>query len=191
MTETETNDHEEPETVSPDVSGAGPPWIRRRRRPLVRRVGGRVGGHVETRASYGVLTLSTFGFTAGALLVVIAVVGVLVYLAQGRLLHALAFFLVGIGLAVVAAALGFAAGFVGLPFAGDWFLEWPSHALAWALALAGCALLAALVFLTPLPAYAGVLLTVATVFGAGYTLAYALRTTKPMPGRQGTRNRKR
>jgi hypothetical protein len=45
-------------------------------------------------------------------------------------------------------------------------------------------LLAALVFLTPLPAYAGVLLTLAAVFGAGYTLAYALRTTKPMPARR-------
>ena len=184
MTDTRTDD-EQPE-VDPSVpEDAGPPWMRRQRRPLVRRVGGRVGGHVETRASYGVLTLCTFGFTAGALLVVIAVVGGLVYLAQGRLLHALAFLLAGLGLAVVAAALGFGAGFVALPFAGDWFLEWPSHAIAWALGLAGCALLAALVLLTPLPPYLGVLLTVAAVFGAGYTVAYALRTTKPMATRQG------
>ena len=198
MTDTRTDNDEEPDAVSPVETGAGPPWMRRRRRPLVRRVGGRVGGHVETRASYGVLTLCTFGFTAGALLVVIAIVGAIVYLAQGRLLHALAFLLVGLLLAVLAAALGFGAGFVGLPFAGDWFLEWPSHAIAWALGLAGCALLTALVLLTPLPRYLGVLLTVAAVFGAGYTVAYALRTTKPMAARQGpayrqtgTRRRKR
>ena len=143
-----------------------------------------MGGHVETRASYGILTLSTFGFEAAALLIVIAIIGALVYLAQGRLLHALVFLLVGLLFAAVACGFGFGAGFIGLPFAGDWFLEWPSHAIAWALGLAGCALLAVLVFLTPLPAYAGVLLTLAAVFGAGYTLAYALRTTKPMPGRQ-------
>ena len=184
MTDARTGD-EEPEVDSSVPEDTGPPWMRRQRRPLVRRVGGRVGGHVETRASYGVLTLCTFGFTAAALLVIIAVVGAIVYLAQGRLLHALAFLLVGLLLAVLAAALGFGAGFIGLPFAGDWFLEWPSHAIAWALGLAGCALLAALVLLTPLPPYLGVLLTVAAVFGAGYTVAYALRTTKPMATRQG------
>jgi len=189
---------EDGNTAAPDDVEGGPPWMRRQRRPLVRRVGGRVGGHVETRASYGVLTLCTFGFSVAVLLVIIAVVGAIVYLAQGRLLHALAFLLVGLLLAVLAAALGFGAGFIGLPFAGDWFLEWPSHAIAWALGLAGCALLAALVLLTPLPPYLGVLLTVAAVFGAGYTVAYALRTTKPMAAKQGrahpqtgTRRRKR
>jgi hypothetical protein len=195
MTDTHTNKDEKPEAASPPEPDEKPEWTRRqRRRPLVRRV----GGHVETRVSYGVLTLCTFGFTAGALLVVIAVVGALVYLAQGRPLHALLFLFVGLGFAVVAAAAGFGAGFVGLPFAGDWFLEWPSHAIAWALGLAGCALLTALVLLTPLPPYLGVLLTVAAVFGAGYTVAYALRTTKPMAARQGpayrqtgTRKRKR
>jgi hypothetical protein len=187
MTKTEANGGDEPEAISPEVSDGGPPWMRRRRRRLARRV----GGHVETRASYGVLTLSTFGFTAAALLLVIAVIGALAYLAQGRPLHALAFFFVGVGFAVIAFAVGFGAGFVGLPFAGDWFLEWPSHVIAWVLGLAGCAMLAALVFLTPLPAYAGVLLTLAAVFCAGYTIAYTLRTTKPMPVRQGGRNTKR
>lgn len=191
MTDTRSDGEEEPETVSSVEPDAGPPWMRGRRRPLVRRVGGRVGSHVETRASYGVLTLSTFGFTLGALLVVIAVVGAIVYLAQGRLLHALAFLVIGLLLAVLAAALGFGAGFIGLPFAGDWFLEWPSHAIAWAVGLAGCALLAALVFLTPLPPYLGVLLTVAGVFGAGYTLAYALRVTSPPAGRRSAQRRRR
>jgi hypothetical protein len=187
MTDTRTDSEEEPETVSSVEPDVGPPWMRRRRRLLVRRV----GGHVETRASYGVLTLCTFGFTLGALLIVIAVVGAIVYLAQGRFLHALAFLVIGLLLAVVAAALGFGAGFIALPFAGDWFLEWPSHAIAWAVGLAGCALLAALVFLTPLPPYFGVLLTVAGVFGAGYTLAYALRTTSPSAGRQSAQRRRR
>jgi hypothetical protein len=157
---------------------------RRRRRRLVKRV----GGHVETRFSYGVLTLCTFGFTATAILLVIAVVGALVLLAQGRFLDALVFFFAGIGFAIVAFAIGFAAGFVGLHFAGDWFLEWPSHVIAWVLGLGGCALLAALVFLTPLPLYADPLLTIATVFGAGYTIAYALRVTS-LPAQRHARNR--
>jgi hypothetical protein len=182
MKDTQTN-REEPETTQPEepIEGdTGPAWIRRRRRrPLVRRV----GGHVESRLSYGVLTLSTFGFTLAALLLVIAVVGAIVYAAEGRLLHALGFLLFGLLLAVVAGALGFGAGFIGLPFAGDWFLEWPSHAIAWILALAGCGLMAALIFLTPLPAFAGVLLAVAAVFVAGYTFAYALRVTSP-PGKR-------
>ncbi len=81
MKETQTDRDEQPETVEPDdTDDADERWPRRRRRrPLVRRV----GGHVETRFSYGVLTLSTFGFEAAALLIVIAVVGALVLLAQG------------------------------------------------------------------------------------------------------------
>ena len=143
---------------------------------------------METRFSYGVLTLCTFGFTAAALLIIISVVGTVAYLAQGRPLHAFVFLLVGLLLAALSFAIGFGAGFVGVHFAGDWFLEWPSHVIAWALGLAGCVLLAALVFLTPLPPYAGALLTIATVFGAGYTIAYALRVTSP-PAQRYTRRR--
>lgn len=182
MKETQTEENEEP--LEPEEPDTGPRWIRRRRKRLLVR---RVGGHVETRFSYGVLTLCTFGFEAGALLVVIAIVGAVLYAAQGRLLHALTFLVVGLAFAAVAGGLGFAAGFIGLPFAGDWFLEWPSHAIAWTVGLAGCALLAALVLLTPLPAYISVLVAVATVFGAGYTLAYALWTTKPPAGSRPAR----
>lgn len=189
MKETQTDENEEPETVEPDDTGDnGERWVRkRRRRPLVRRV----GGHVETRLSYGVLTLSTFGFEAAALLIVIAVAGALVLVTQGRFLHALVFFVVALALAAVAGAFGFAAGFIGVPFAGDWFLEWPSHAIAWTVGLAGCALLAVLVLLTPLPAYLGALLTVATVFGAGYTLAYALRVTSGPSTQERTQKNRR
>ncbi len=174
MTNTGADDDKEREAATqPDD---GQMWVRRpRRRRLVRRV----GGHVESRFSYGVLTLCTFGFTAAALLIIISVVGTVVYLAQGRPLHAFVFLLVGLLLGALSFAVGFGAGFVGVHFAGDWFLEWPSHVIAWALGLAGCVLLAALVFLTPLPPYAGALLTIATVFGAGYTIAYALRVTSP------------
>jgi hypothetical protein len=178
MKKTRADRNEEPEGATPPGPDEGPMWRRRRRRPLVRRV----GGHVETRFAYGVLTLSTFGFTTAALLIVIAVIGALVYLAQGKPLHALVFLIVGLLLAALAFAVGFGAGFVGLPFAGDWFLEWPSHVIAWALGVAGCALLAALVFLTPLPDYASALLTLVTVFAAGYTVAYALRVTSPPAG---------
>ncbi len=189
MKETQTDSDDQPETVEPDDADEDAPhWIRkRRRRPLVRRV----GGHVETRFSYGVLTLSTFGFEAAALLIVIAIVGPLVLLAQGRFLHAAVFFVVALVCAAVAGAFGFAAGFIGVPFAGDWFLEWPSHVIAWTTGLAGCAMLAALVLLTPLPAYLGAVLTVAAVFGAGYTLAYALRVTSGPSTQERTHQKKR
>ena len=185
MTKTDSED-ELRDGEEPEDEPIGPAWIRKRRRRLLVR---RVGGHVEHRLSFAALTLSTFGFSAGALLIVIAVVGAVAYVVDGRFLHALAFLLIGLGLAAVSAASGFGAGFVGLPFAGDWFLEWSSHAIGWSIGIAGCALLAILIFLTPLPAYGGVLLAIATVFAAGYCVAYTLPTTSPLPSRQGRQRR--
>ncbi|MGD0765047.1 MAG: hypothetical protein ABR978_01920 [Dehalococcoidia bacterium] len=172
----EQRDDEPEETPGSAIESGGPPWMRRKRRRVVRRV----GGHVEPRASFGLLTLSTLGFSAAVLLIAIATVGAVVYVAQGRPLHAIVFFLAGLALAIVAGGFGFGMGFIGLPIAGDWFLEWPNHAIGWSIGVAGCALLAALLFLTPLPAWAGVILTLATVFGAGYVFGYVLRTTKPV-----------
>lgn len=173
----QTDQDDEPEeTPGSVIEPAGPPWMRRKRRRVVRRV----GGHVEPRASFGLLTLCTLGFSAAVLLIVIATVGGVTYVAQGRLLHAVVFFLVGLGLAVVAGSFGFGMGFIGLPIAGDWFLEWPNHAIGWCIGVAGCALLAVLLFLTPLPAYASVVLTLLTVFSAGYVFGYFARVTKPV-----------
>jgi hypothetical protein len=170
------HDDEPEETPGSVIESSGPPWMRRKRRRVVRRV----GGHVEPRASFGLLTLCTLGFSAAVLLIVIATVGGVAQVVQGQPLHAVVFFLVGLGLAVVAGSFGFGMGFIGLPIAGDWFLEWPNHAIGWCIGIAGCALLAALLFLTPLPAYAGVVLTLAAVFGAGYVFGYFARVTKPV-----------
>lgn len=181
---TETDRDEQPEATSAVEESGGPPWMRRKRRRVVRRV----GGHVEPRVSFGVLALSTLGFLAAAELIVIAVVGAVVLVVQGRPLHAVVFFLAGLGLAVVAGGFGFGMGFIGLPIAGDWFLEWPNHAIGWSIGVAGCVLLAALLFLTPLPAYASVVLTLLAVFSAGYVFGYFARVTKPVttgPQRQG------
>jgi hypothetical protein len=156
---------------------SAPPWLRKRRRHVVRRV----GGHMETRLSFGILTLGTMGMSGAAILVVVAVVGPVVYLAMGQELHALVLFLAALGLAVLAGGFGLGMGIIGLPFVGDWFLEWPSHAVGWSIGVGGCALLALLLFLTPLPAYAALLLSMAAVFAAGYFLAYGLRTTRPVP----------
>jgi hypothetical protein len=182
MTDMETEQGEEPEAM-PD-EGVAAKWMLRRRRPLMRRVGGRVSGHMEPRISFAVLTLSTLGFSAAVLLVIIGIAGAIVNAVSGDGMNAIGFLLAGLGLAVVAGAFGFAAGFIGLPFVGDWFLEWPNHAIAWSVGIAGCGLLALLLFLTPLPAYGDVILTLAAVFTTGYVLAYALRVTKPMPSRQ-------
>jgi hypothetical protein len=164
-----------------------PAWARRRRRPLVRRV----GGHIETRLAFSILSLSTMGFSAAALLVVAAIVGLFVNLAQGEVMYALAFFLVSLFLGALAAGFGFGMGFIGLPFVGEWFLEWPNHALGWGLGIGGCAFLALLLFLTPLPAYGGVLLALATVLAASYLLAYALHVTPPVAPASGRRGKRR
>jgi len=181
----QTDQDDEPEETPGSVTeSSGPPWMRRKRRRVVRRV----GGHVEPRASFGLLTLSTLGFSAAVLLIAIATVGAVAYVVQGRLLHAVVFFLAGLGFAFVAGSFGLSMGFIGLPIAGDWFLEWPNHAIGWCIGIAGCALLAALLFLTPLPAYGGVVLTLAAVFSAGYVFGYFARVTKPVttaPRRQG------
>ena len=146
---------------------------------------------METRVSFSVLTLCTMGLAAAAILLISGVAGGIVYLLDNEKLHALAFFLAGLGLAAVAAGFGLGLGFIALPFAGDWFLEWPSHALGWSIGVGGCALLAALLFLTPLPAYGSVLLALAAVSATAYLAAYGLRATRPVTAAGGRRRKRR
>lgn len=175
------------EASDPALETIGPPWMRRRRRHIVRRV----GGHMETRVSFSVLTLCTMGLAAAAILIVTGVGGGIVYLLDNQKLHALAFLLAGLGLAAVAAGFGLGLGFIALPFAGDWFLEWPSHVLGWSIGVSGCALLAALLFLTPLPPYGSVALALAAVSATAYLAAYTLRATTPVGAAAGRRRKRR
>jgi hypothetical protein len=180
-------DDQPQEALDPAVEGVGPPWMRRRRRHIVRRV----GGHMETRVSFSVLTLCTMGLAAAAILIVTGVGGGIVYLLDNQKLHALAFLLAGLGLAAIAAGFGLGLGFIALPFAGDWFLEWPSHVLGWSIGVGGCALLAALLFLTPLPPYGSVALALAAVSATAYLAAYGLRATAPVADTGGRRRKRR
>jgi len=175
------------EAPDPAVESIGPPWMRQRRRHIVRRV----GGHMETRLSFSILTLATMGLAAAAILIVTGVSGSIVYLLDNQKLHALAFLLAGLGLAAVAAGFGLGMGFIGMPFAGDWFLEWPSHVLGWSIGVGGCALLAALLFLTPLPPYGSVPLALAAVSATAYLAAYGLRATSPVGATRGRRKKRR
>jgi hypothetical protein len=131
------------------------------------------------RMSYGVLTLSIMGFTAGVLFVPIAIVGGIVLVSTGEGWFALWFTLASLGFAVLSAGVGFLLGFIGLPFSSDWIADWPAWALALGLSLAGCALLAALLFLTPVPAYGAVPLVLAMVWGTAYLVALVLPGTRP------------
>jgi hypothetical protein len=180
-------DDQPQEAPDPALEGVGPPWMRRRRRHIVRRV----GGHMETRVSFSVLTLCTMGLAAAAILIVTGVSGGIVYLLDNQKLHALAFFLAGLGLAAISAGFGLGLGFIALPFAGDWFLEWPSHVLGWSIGLSGCALLAALLFLTPLPPYGSLALALAAVSATAYLAAYGLRATAPVGASGGRRGKRR
>jgi hypothetical protein len=144
-------------------------------RPAVRPV----VSDVVTRMSYGLLTLSVMGFVAGILLIPIAVFGGIGHAAAGRGLFALWFTLGSLGLAVLSAAIGFLLGFIGLPFSSDFITEWPAYALALGFSLAGCAFLAILIFLTPLPAWGAVPLVLALVGVAAYAVALALPRARP------------
>ncbi|GAG33609.1 unnamed protein product, partial [marine sediment metagenome] len=73
----------------------------------------------------------------------------------------------------------------------DWFLEWPSHALGWSIGIGGCGLLAAFLFLTPLPPYSSVALALAAVFATAYLAAYTLRATAPVGATSGRRRKRR
>ena len=181
------NAHHAEKAPDPAVESVGPPWMRRRRRHIVRRV----GGHMETRLSFSVLTLCTMGLAAAAILLITGVAGGIVYLLDNEKLHALAFLIAGLGLAAVAAGFGLGLGFIALPFAGDWFLEWPSHVLGWSIGVGGCVLLAVLLFLTPLPPYVSVLLALAAVSATAYLAAYGLRATAPVAAAGGSRRKQR
>ena len=132
-----------------------------------------------TRISYGVLTLSVMGFVAGLLFVPIAVVGGIVHVSTGGGWFALWFTLASLGFAVLSGAIGFLLGFIGLPFSSDFITEWPAYAIATGLSLAGCALLAVLLFLTPVPAYGSVPLVLALVGGSAYLAALGLPRPRP------------
>ncbi len=116
------------EAPDPAVESVGPPWMRRRRRHIVRRV----GGHMETRVSFGVLTLCTMGLAAAAMLLISGVAGGIVYLLDNQSCTRSPSFSPDWG-SRPSPALRLALGFIGLPFAGDWFLEWPSHVLGWSI----------------------------------------------------------
>ncbi len=131
------------------------------------------------RMSYGVLTLSVMGFVAGVLLVLIGVFGGIGFAVAGRGAFSLWFALVSICLAIVSGGVGFLLGFIGLPFSADFITEWPAYALALLFSLAGCALLAILIFLTPLPAWGAVPLVLALVGGSAYVAALALPRPRP------------
>jgi len=131
------------------------------------------------RMSYGVLTLSVMGFVAGVLLVPIGIFGGIGHAAAGRGFFALWFALVSFGLAVLSAGIGFLLGFIGLPFSADFITEWPAYALALVLSLAGCALLAVMIFLTPVPVWGAIPLVLALVGGAAYVVALGLPRPRP------------
>jgi len=131
------------------------------------------------RMSYGLLTLSVMGFVAGILLIPIAVFGGIGHAAAGHGLFALWFALGSLGLAVLSAGVGLLLGFIGLPFSSDFITEWPAYALALGFSLAGCALLAILIFLTPVPAWGALPLVLALVGGSAYVVALALPRARP------------
>jgi hypothetical protein len=154
---------------------------------LLRPAAGPVVTDMVIRMSYGVLTLSVMGFVAGVLLVPIGVFGGIGFAVAGRGLFALWFALISLGLAVLSGGVGFLLGFIGLPFSADFITEWPAYAVAVVFSLAGCALLAIFIFLTPLPTWGAVPLVLAMVGAAAYVAALGLPRPRPRVKARGMR----
>jgi len=126
---------------------------------------------IVARAAFGVLCIAGM---AGVAIPVLAVAGVAAGLAiglDGEGGKGLAVWLVAWGAAVFAAVLFVFIVYTMWPLAEDWITEWPGYATGFGVGGAGLALMAALVFLSPLPTYAAVLIPLGATFTVGAAVA--------------------
>ena len=144
------------------------------------------------RVAYGALCIAAMAALALPLLLVAGVVGGIVFALDGEWLQALAFWLLSWASAVFAATLFLAIFYTAWPLASDWITEWPGYAMGFAVAGVGLALMALLVFVAPLPIYAGVIAPLAATFAVGFSIASrlaGLRAPSARPRQRAVRRR--
>lgn len=130
------------------------------------------------RMAFGVLCIA--GMAAEALPVLIAagaVVGI-AFAVDGQEGKALAVWLLSWACAAFAAALFLGIFYTMWPLASDWIMEWPGYATGFAIAGAGLALMAVLVFAVPMPLYLAVILPLVATFATGAAIANRLAGLK-------------
>ena len=123
------------------------------------------------RVAYGVLCIAGMAALALPLLLVVGVVAAIVLALDGEVGKALAVWLLSWAAAAFAALLFLAIFYTAWPLASDWIIEWPGYATGFAIAGAGLALMALLVFVVPMPQYIAVLAPLAATFVAGSGVA--------------------
>jgi hypothetical protein len=123
------------------------------------------------RIAYGVLCVAGMSSLAAPLLIVIAATAGIVIAVNGDISKGLLVWLGGWGFAALAIGFFFAIFYTMWPLASDWVTEWGGYALGYAIAGAGLAVMAALVFLVDIPLYLAVILPIAGTVGAGIVVA--------------------
>lgn len=124
------------------------------------------------RVAYGALCVGAMATLAIPLLLVAGVAaGLFFYLADSDGLKGLLVWLLSWTSAVFAALLFLGIFLAAWPLASDWVTEWSGYATGFVIGAAGLGLMAALVFLAPVPLYAAVLAPLAATFTAGFAIA--------------------
>ncbi len=123
------------------------------------------------RLAYGVLCIAAMASLAFPLLFVISATAGAAIAIDGDPTKGLLVWLLGWACAAFAAGLFFGIFFTMWPLAADWVIEWGGYALGFAIAGAGLAVMAALVFLIDMPLYLAVILPMAGTAAAGIAVA--------------------
>jgi hypothetical protein len=119
------------------------------------------------RAAFGLLCIGGMAGVSVPVLAAAGAAGGIVFAAQGDGTKALVVWLAAWAAAAFAVALFVAIAYAAWPLASDWITEWPGYAMGFGVGGAGLALMAALIFLTPVPLYAAVPLPVVATFTVG------------------------
>ncbi len=125
---------------------------------------------VLSRAALGLLCIGGMAGLALPVLVAAGAIGGIVFAAQGDPAKGLIVWLAAWAAAAFAVALFVAIVYAAWPLASDWITEWPGYAMGFGSGGAGLALMAALVFLAPLPLYAAIALPLGATFVAGFAV---------------------
>lgn len=134
-----------------------------------------------SRVVYGVLCIAGMAALAFPVLVVAGIVGVIIH--EGG--KAIAVWLLSWAAAVFAVVLFLVIAYTAWPRASDWIVEWQGYALGFAIGGAGLALMALLVFATPLPLYVAVIVPLAATFLVGFAVPGRLLGLRRTTSRYG------
>jgi hypothetical protein len=141
------------------------------------------------RAAYGVICITGMAGVAVPVLATAGVVAGITFWLDGEGGRALAVWLLSWAAAAFAALMFLVGAYIGWPFASDWITEWHGYAGGFATGGVGLALMALLVFATPVPLYLAVIVPLAAAFMAGFGVAGWLPGARTEAGKRRARPR--